>query len=64
MSPLEQLTKRQRAVYEFIRDKIRNRGYGPTVREIGDREAVVDANHPLAGETLEFDLHLVSVGAA
>jgi repressor LexA len=31
------LTKRQKAVYEFIRDKIRNRGYGPTVREIGDQ---------------------------
>lgn len=30
------LTKRQKAVYDFIRDKIRNRGYGPTVREIGD----------------------------
>lgn len=30
-----QLTQRQRAVYEFIRDKIRTRGYGPTVREIG-----------------------------
>jgi repressor LexA len=35
MNPLEQLTKRQREVYDFIRDKIRNRGYGPTVREIG-----------------------------
>ena len=23
------------AIYEFIRDKIRSRGYGPTVREIG-----------------------------
>jgi repressor LexA len=30
------LTKRQKAVYEFIRDKIRGRGYGPTVREIGE----------------------------
>lgn len=29
------LTAKQRAVYEFIRDKIQNRGYGPTVREIG-----------------------------
>ncbi|MFO0871651.1 MAG: transcriptional repressor LexA [Pirellulales bacterium] len=35
MSILDQLTDRQRAVYEFIRDKILNRGYGPTVREIG-----------------------------
>ena len=31
----EATTERQQAVYEFIREKIRNRGYGPTVREIG-----------------------------
>ena len=30
------LTDRQQKVYEFIRDKIVNRGYGPTVREIGE----------------------------
>jgi repressor LexA len=35
MDPFESVTERQMAVYEFIRDKIRNRGYGPTVREIG-----------------------------
>ena len=35
MADLDRLTKRQRQVYEFIRDKIQNRGYGPTVREIG-----------------------------
>jgi len=35
MPNLDQLTKRQCEVYEFIRDKIRTRGYGPTVREIG-----------------------------
>jgi repressor LexA len=29
------LTTRQRAIYDFIKDKILNRGYGPTVREIG-----------------------------
>lgn len=29
------LTTRQRAIYEFIKDKILSRGYGPTVREIG-----------------------------
>jgi repressor LexA len=29
------LTPRQREIYEFIRDKIDSRGYGPTVREIG-----------------------------
>ena len=29
------LTTRQREIYDFLRDKILNRGYGPTVREIG-----------------------------
>jgi len=28
-------TERQMEIYSFIRDKIRSRGYGPTVREIG-----------------------------
>jgi repressor LexA len=36
MEPFEQATKRQQGVYDFIRDKIRSRGYGPTVREIGE----------------------------
>ena len=35
MEPFDNLTEKQLAVYEFIRDKIRTRGYGPTVREIG-----------------------------
>jgi repressor LexA len=35
MEPFDNLTERQQAVYEFIRTKIRGRGYGPTVREIG-----------------------------
>lgn len=35
MGHLDQLTDKQRKVYEFIREKIRSRGYGPTVREIG-----------------------------
>ena len=33
---LESLTPRQREIYDFIRSKIHGRGYGPTVREIGD----------------------------
>lgn len=44
MSALDQLTKRQAAVYEFIRDKIVNRGYGPTVREIGERFEINSPN--------------------
>ena len=35
MERFENVTKRQQAVYKFIRQRIRNRGYGPTVREIG-----------------------------
>jgi repressor LexA len=36
MPDFSQLTERQREIYEFIRVKIENRGYGPTVREIGE----------------------------
>ena len=35
MEPFENLTARQAEVYNFIRERIRARGYGPTVREIG-----------------------------
>jgi repressor LexA len=35
MPDFSQLTERQREIYEFIREKIETRGYGPTVREIG-----------------------------
>ncbi len=35
MANLNQLTERQREIYDFIQDKIESRGYGPTVREIG-----------------------------
>ncbi len=38
------LTQRQRAVYEFIREKIRSRGYGPTVREIGEHFKIRSPN--------------------
>ncbi|MDA0834731.1 MAG: transcriptional repressor LexA [Planctomycetota bacterium] len=30
-----QLTTRQQEIFDFLKDKILNRGYGPTVREIG-----------------------------
>jgi repressor LexA len=30
------LTDRQKEIYDFIKSKIESRGYGPTVREIGD----------------------------
>lgn len=44
MSVTDQLTDRQKDVYEFVRDKIRNRGYGPTVREIGDHFHISSPN--------------------
>ncbi len=44
MAMLDQLTRRQRDVFEFIRDKIENRGYGPTVREIGDQFGISSPN--------------------
>jgi repressor LexA len=44
MANLERLTTRQREVYEFIREKIRNRGYGPTVREIGTQFDISSPN--------------------
>jgi repressor LexA len=34
MSLLDSLTDRQANIYKFIREKIRGRGYGPTIREI------------------------------
>ena len=43
MSLFDQLTRRQLEVYKFIREKIRGRGYGPTVREIAEH---FDINSP------------------
>jgi repressor LexA len=36
MTDFSQLTERQKEIYHFIRLKIEKRGYGPTVREIGE----------------------------
>jgi repressor LexA len=44
MDLFENVTKRQRAVYEFIRKLIRDRGYGPTVREIGQNFGISSPN--------------------
>ncbi|WP_166827870.1 transcriptional repressor LexA [Thalassoroseus pseudoceratinae] len=38
------LTPRQREIYEFLKDKIVNRGYGPTVREIGTHFEIKSPN--------------------
>ncbi len=44
MTEIDRLTERQREVYDFIRDKIRTRGYGPTVREIGGNFEISSPN--------------------
>ncbi len=44
MSVTDQLTPRQQQVYEFIYDKIVHRGYGPTVREIGEHFQISSPN--------------------
>jgi repressor LexA len=38
------LTERQREIYDFIREKIESRGYGPTVREIGQEFKIRSPN--------------------
>jgi repressor LexA len=59
MSVMTQLTERQLIVYEFIRDKIVHRGYGPTVREIGEHFDIRSPNgvmcHLKALEKKGFD---------
>ncbi len=44
MPDFSQLTLRQREIYDFIRDKIELRGYGPTVREIGEGFGIKSPN--------------------
>lgn len=44
MAERRNLTKRQQAIYDFIREKILNRGYGPTVREIGEAFGIKSPN--------------------
>ncbi len=44
MAPLDTLTDRQREIYDFVREKIVNRGYGPTVREIGTSFGIKSPN--------------------
>lgn len=44
MADQETLTPRQREIYTFIRSKIQGRGYGPTVREIGNEFGIRSPN--------------------
>src|SRR5438105_15814252 len=41
---IDQLTPRQGNVFEFIKDRIQSRGYGPTVREIGEHFQISSPN--------------------
>src|ERR1043165_9539821 len=40
----DSLTSRQAAVFEFIKDRVQSRGYGPTVREIGEHFHISSPN--------------------
>lgn len=44
MTDQPKLTKRQQSIYDFIKDRIINRGYGPTVREIGTEFGIKSPN--------------------
>ena len=44
MAPTDQLTARQREEFDIIHEKIINRGYGPTVREIADQFGIASPN--------------------
>ena len=44
MPDFSTLTLRQREIYDFIRSKIEGRGYGPTVREIGQNFDIKSPN--------------------
>jgi repressor LexA len=39
-----EMTARQRAIYEFIRDLVQRRGFGPTIREIADAFDIASPN--------------------
>lgn len=44
MPNLDVATDKQRLIYQFIRERIRSRGYGPTVREVGEKFAIRSPN--------------------
>jgi repressor LexA len=44
VADLSKLTAKQLKIYKFIKNKIESRGYGPTVREIGDAFGIKSPN--------------------
>src|SRR5207247_8750175 len=43
-SLVDQLTDRQAKIFDFIKDRVQSRGYGPTVREIGEHFKIASPN--------------------
>ena len=43
-TPLDRLTDKQKLVFSFVREQIVQRGYGPTVREIGEQFQIRSPN--------------------
>jgi len=43
-SLIDQLTSKQALVFEFIKERVQSRGYGPTVREIGEHFQISSPN--------------------
>jgi repressor LexA len=43
-SLVDSLTDRQAKIFEFIKDRVQTRGYGPTVREIGEHFKISSPN--------------------
>ncbi|HEY2411001.1 MAG TPA: transcriptional repressor LexA [Pirellulaceae bacterium] len=41
---VDSLTDRQAKIFEFIKDRVQSRGYGPTVREIGEHFKISSPN--------------------
>ena len=55
-------TARQMEIYEFIRDKIYSRGFGPTVREIGEAFSIRSPNGVVCHlKALEKKLSLIHI---
>src|SRR5438046_4772272 len=63
MPDFSQLTERQKEIYHFIREKIESRGYGPTVREIGEAFDIRSPNGVMCHlKALEKKGHIIREG--
>ena len=55
------ITKRQHEILGFIRDKIENRGFPPSIREIGEAFEIVSPNGEIIKRASFFDEDLLFV---